>query len=361
MLLEDVAWEPSLLEPRRDPELERWVRAEIGVVPDFVGYLSACPWLVRAIVEGAPPSGRLRHLDLELAELVYLVVSHDNSCRYCYAAHRTILRVLGFSKGRIERMEQDLFGVESGASGRRILDFVRRFSRGNPLPQGADLAALGRDGLSREAALEVLFVAASAVLANRASTLPALPVEAAGGGAAGSIARLLGPLVGRFVQARARRRRLAAPQGDAMPGPFGRTLRAFAGLPAATVLRSALDGCWASPGLARATRALVFAVVARGLGAGSAEREALALAEVEGVGREAAEASLRHLEAPVADPVASHALSFARDTLWYEPARIQRRSRTLLAVLGAEGFLDLVGTTSLANAICRLSAVLDPL
>jgi hypothetical protein len=31
--------------------------------------------------------------------------------------------------------------------------------------------------------------------------------------------------------------------------------------------RRILDGCWSGPGLPRATRALVFAVVARGLGA----------------------------------------------------------------------------------------------
>jgi AhpD family alkylhydroperoxidase len=357
MLLQDVAWEPTLLEPRRDDALERWVYDELGEVPDFVGYLSACPWLVRAVVEGAPGAGRILHLDAALAETVYLVVSYDNSCRYCYATHRAVLGLLGFPERRIERLEQELVAPASGRPGREALDLARRFSRANPLPSASDLEVLARAGLSREAALEVLFLAASAVLANRATTLPAVPFEGAAGPPAGRALRWLRPITARLALARRRRAAPTAPEPAA--GPFGGMLAAFGSLPAGGALRRAFAGCWSAHGLTPGTRALVFAIVARGLGAAAAEREALALAAQAGIPGDRAEAALRHLVAPAGEPGAEPALSFARDTLWYEPSRIQRRSREVRDSLGTERFLDLVGTAGLANAFCRLSAILD--
>jgi alkylhydroperoxidase family enzyme len=371
LLLADVAWEPPLLEPRRDAELERWVRRELGMVPGFVPYLAACPWLVRALLDTAL-SERLLHLDLELGELAFLVVSQDNSCRYCYAETRAILRLLGVPLRRIERMEQDLFTSEIGPGGRRALDVARRLSRANPLPSAADLAALEGAGLAREAVLEVLFAAATAVAANRVATIPALPAEEAERAPERLSFRLLRPLRGQLLLARRRRvrpQRLAPEQRD---GPFAAAVLPFDGLPAGPALRRILDACWSATGLAPGTRALVFAVVARGLGAAAAEREALRLAGRSGIAPQAAEQALRHLAAPSAYGVGTpeglrraeapdaQALSFARETLWYEPARIQRRARALRDALGPERFLDLVGTAAVANAICRLSAVLEP-
>jgi alkylhydroperoxidase family enzyme len=359
MLLQDVAWEPALVEPRRAVELERRIRREFGWVPGFVRYLAECPWLVQALLDGAL-SGRLLHLELVLGELAFLVVSHDNSCRYCYAETRTVLRVLGVPPQRIERLEHELLTSEMGPREGSALALARRFSRANPLPSAADLEALEREGLRREAGLEVLFVAAAAVFANRVATIPALPLEDAERSPDRLALRLLRPLLARWLLARHRRarpERLAPGQRDA---PFGATVARFDGLPAGPALRRILDGCWSGAGLSAATRALVFAVVARGLGASAAEREAQRLAAEAGVPAPRFEDRLRHLAAPGEGGPDAQALAFARETLWYEPAAIQRRARPLREALGPARFLDLVGTASLANAICRLSAVLDP-
>src|SRR5262245_7635826 len=359
MPLQDVAWESALVEPRRDPDLERRVRRELGSVPEFVPYLAACPWLVHALLEGALFQARLLHLELELGELAFLVVSRDNSCRYCYAETRTMLRVLGLPPGRIDRMEQELAGSEIAPRERGALALARRFSRANPLPQAADLHALERTGLGREGALELLFAATSAVVANRATTIPALPPEHVEHAREPLRQRLLRPFLERTLRAkhrRARPERLAPEQKSA---PFGETVARFDGLPAGPALRRILDGCWSGEGLPPTTRALVFAVVARGLGASAAEREARRLAAGAGVGEGAFEDALRHLSATGATRAETQLLAFARETLWYEPARIQRRARPLRDALGPERFLDLVGATAVANAICRLSAVLD--
>jgi hypothetical protein len=51
---------------------------------------------------------------------------------------------------------------------------------------------------------------------------------------------------------------------------------------------------------------------------------------------------------------------FARETIWYQPAPIQRQVRELNAQLGTPALLELVGITSLANAFARLAFVLEP-
>ena len=46
--LQDVEWEECLLEPRRDPELEREFRqAGVRFLPPSTPYLSYAPWVAR--------------------------------------------------------------------------------------------------------------------------------------------------------------------------------------------------------------------------------------------------------------------------------------------------------------------------
>ena len=47
---------------------------------------------------------------------------------------------------------------------------------------------------------------------------------------------------------------------------------------------------------------------------------------------------------------------FARETVWYQPAGIQRRARALRDEIGAPQLLEAIGVLALANALCRLSA-----
>ncbi len=78
-LLRDIEWEDPLLEPRRDRELERWAKKRMGMVLPRMNYLAACPRMARMELELAHAA--LIHVDLDLAGLVGLVVSQDNSCR----------------------------------------------------------------------------------------------------------------------------------------------------------------------------------------------------------------------------------------------------------------------------------------
>jgi alkylhydroperoxidase family enzyme len=142
--------------------------------------------------------------------------------------------------------------------------------------------------------------------------------------------------------------------------PFAGLLRSMDGLPAAPKLLGVLDEAWSSPLLTRRSKALAFAVVARGLESRQCEREAVRVLAEEGLEPAKVEEILAHLGSPELDPTEVAVVRFARETIWYQPAPIQRQVRELNAQLGTAALLELVGITSLANAFVRLAFVLEP-
>ncbi len=66
---------------------------------------------------------------------------------------------------------------------------------------------------------------------------------------------------------------------------------------------------------------------------------------------------LTHLDAPELDPVERLLVPFARETIWYEPAPLQRRTRALHERLTGPQFMEAIGVASLANGLCRMGAV----
>ena len=358
--LADVEWESCILEPVPDPELSAYLRRELGGVPRSAAYLSACPWVVRSLAS----MSHYAHLDPQFSDLIGLVVSQDNSCRLCFAVQRLMLRAQGFPERRIRALEEDLFAAELDERERAALDFARRFSRAQPRASARDLEALRRVGWSEPAIREIAFSAAAMVYYNRLSTLPAIPPQDAEALPDRWWARLVFPLMAPLVRQRLRRnhRRSAQPAlaAGAREGPYAGLVAAFDGLPAAQALRRLLDEAFASPVLPRRSKALVFAVVARGLACPSSEAEAGRLLTAEGFAPAEQDEILSHLASPRLDTTEAALLPLARDTIRYRPAPIQRRSRALLEGLGVARFVEFVGLSALANAVCRLIAVTVP-
>jgi hypothetical protein len=52
-------------------------------------------------------------------------------------------------------------------------------------------------------------------------------------------------------------------------------------------------------------------------------------------------------------------MEFARETVWYRAAPIQRRAREVRDRIGVTAFVDLIGIASLANGLCRLGGIVD--
>ena len=356
--LADIPWEESLLEPRRDAELEREVRKAYGIVPPAIRFLAPCPWLVRAMARSNFQSGQLAHIDVVLGELIFLAVSQDNSCRYCYAGQRAQLRIQGFDEERIRRLEDASFSAEGDRRESAALDFARRLSRANPAPGSADKAVLRETGYSDDAIKEIAYMAAYTVLANRTTTLIAAPPEGFEGLEDRWYVRLLRPVLARLLRSRRWRGKPERLAPELRTGPFAHVALALDGSPTARVWQEILALAWDSAVLSSRAKTLVFAVVARGLASERVEREARELLADQGLDSAALGEVLSHLASPDLDRVESVIVPFARETIWYRPTEIQRRARELRDVLTVEELVELIGVVGLANAACRLSLVL---
>ena len=176
-LLQNVAWLDPLVKPHEDAELQKRARAEFGVANDALSHYYGCPWVARMVTTGNLRNGKLVNLDVELHDLIFLAVSADSSCRYCYSGQRLMMRFLGFDEKRIRELEAASFEALSDPRERVALDFARRFSRANPPPSATDRRALSEAGFSDGEILEITYCAARAVTSNRLTTLAALPIS----------------------------------------------------------------------------------------------------------------------------------------------------------------------------------------
>jgi len=354
---EEVEWEECYVAPRRDPEIERFARAELGFVEPRTRYLSASPWVARAAVRLTATYLRLDHLDPYVGNLAILVVSHSNSCRFCFAASRLLMRNAGVPDDLIRRLEQDLMTEDLSPREQAALELARKVSRWNPAPGAADLASLRDLGWSHDEVRDVVVSAATVSAINRLATLPAIPVSFVESASGRTLARLLKPLISRSLK-----RLGSAPRGPVLDeeqgrGPFAYLVEAVKGTSFAARLRSVIDDAWSAPELPPRTRALVCAVVARSLGDAPSEREAARLLAAEGFAADDLEEVLSHLASPRLDPLEAEAVPFARETVHYRPVQIQRRARELGKKLPPEQHMGLIGMTSVANMLSRLGVL----
>ena len=171
------------------------------------------------------------------------------------------------------------------------------------------------------------------------------------------VMRLLRPLVDRscasIANAAGRRRR--CPRRPSLP--YGPLVAAFAGSPIAVTLQRTLGERWASPYLSRRCKLLMFAVVSRGLPCELCELELTGALRREGLSAATVEHMLGRLDAPELDDTERLPLPLARETLWYEPAVLQRHACGLREALTPPQLIEAIGVAALANALCRMTAV----
>jgi AhpD family alkylhydroperoxidase len=352
-----VAWDACLLEPVRDRAAEQNLKREVGSAPAWSRYFWTCPWFTKAVIRLPYDFGLLVHLDFETADLVSLVVSQENSCRYCYASARAMLRLMGLSEERMQALEKRLVVPELEPRAAAAVKFARRMARANPLAGAPDRAALQQAGFNADEIRELAFVVANTAFFNRLSTIPALPPHGYEQAPDRWFVRLLRPIVARVIKGW-RRRGVPTAAPAAATGMFAGLVRQYDGSPVAPVLVQTFDELWASPILTRRTKALMFATIAQGLGCPISRSEACALLTVDGLTEAQVASILAHLDSPELDGRERALLAFARDTIWYEPQQIQKRARRLHEQIGTPGFVEALGVATLANAMCRLAAVM---
>ena len=361
LALHEIKWSDPILPARPDPSWEAEVKRRGGRVGEVDRRIAPSPWVREA------GFSVLNYRPIEMPQRLFvicsLVTAQENSCRYCYGANRAYMKILGYSESFISRLERDVQMAELEQRERACIDFYRNLARSRPRPPRQERDKLVGVGYSALAVNEMAFAVAMCCFYNRIATLIACPPEVGfermADGFMGRLMRLAMPI----MEALGRIRRRGSPQPpeplELTNGGFAQVIAPLAQLPAHRVMHSMLQDAFASDVLTVATKALMFAVVARTLSCSICEREAIKVLVQEGLSEREIETALATLQWKGLAPQQSGLLAWARDTVYYETGKIQPLTRQLGAAIGDAALLEAIGVASLANSTVRLAMLVE--
>ncbi|ABQ27509.1 carboxymuconolactone decarboxylase family protein [Geotalea uraniireducens] len=134
------------------------VEGAFGMVPNlFKTYAHHLPLLranwskVKAVMaEGS--------LSQKTKQTIAVLVSRDNSCAYCVAAHTGALRSLGVSESEIKTIEEDLEKADFSGKEQALIAFARKANFSPLRISDEEFAALRRTGATDAEIIEALGV-----------------------------------------------------------------------------------------------------------------------------------------------------------------------------------------------------------
>jgi alkylhydroperoxidase family enzyme len=354
--LDQIDWcDVPLLPPMPDPVWERESAKRLGYTSNVAKYLTPVRWMLQA---NELMSARVTpNVPVALGALISLVVAMDSSCRHCYGAFRSMLKILGYSEGLIRKLEESLAANELSKKEKTALEFARKVSRSAPRPSEADLRELKAAGYSSIEIAEIAYLAGNNACGNRLATLLALPPDPLEEVEANWFKKLKRPFTRKDFRAS-----LSSVFNVRYPtdfaGPGAAIVEAFEDSPAGAALATVLNGAWRSGVTSKRVKALIFGVVARGLGCAACEAEAVGALRGEGWTDAEIEHLLTYLTSEKLDPFELKVLRFARETVRYQTRRMQELAQNFAAGLERAVLLEIVGLVSYANGLARMSILL---
>jgi alkylhydroperoxidase family enzyme len=355
-LLEQIDWcEVPLLPAVPDPAWEKEIIRRFGFASNVLKFLTPVQWLMEA--EQLVESRVTPSISVPLRAFISMAVAMDSSCRHCYGAFRSMLKILGYPEGVVRKLEESLAGDELTNKEQAALEFARKISRSAPRPGESDLRELKAVGFSQLEIAEIAYLAAINAAGNRLATLLALPPDPLEEIDANWFERLKRPFTRKEFRA-ALSYVVDMPFPTGSIGPGAGIVRALEGSPAGTALATILHGGWNSTITSKRVKALIFAVVARGLGCQACEAEATEFLRAEGWTDPEIKHVLTYLTSNKLDPFERKVLSFARETVRYQTRRLQELAQGFAKGLERELVLEIIGLVSYANGVARMSALL---
>jgi alkylhydroperoxidase family enzyme len=355
-LLDQIDWcDVPLLPAVSDPAWEKEVVRRFGFASNMAAFLTPVRWLMEAeqLVEArVTPS-----ISVPLRAFISMAVAMDSSCRHCYGAFRSMLKILGYSENVIRELEESLAVEDLTTKEQAALEFARKVSRSAPRPGASDLVELKAAGFSQLEIAEIAYLAAVNAAGNRLATLLAVPPDPLEEIDANWFERLKRPFTRKEFRA-ALSYVVNVPYPAGFVGPGAGIVRALEGSPASAALATILDGAWNSTITSRRVKALIFAVIARGLSCPACEAEASEALRAEGWSDPEVQHVLTYLTSNKLDAFEQKVLSFARETVRYQTRRLQELAQAFAKGLKREVLLEIVGWVSYTNGLVRMSILL---
>ena len=354
--LDQIDWcNVPLLPARPDPEWEREVVRRYGFASSMAKYLTPVRWLMEAQQLGE--SRVTPSISVPLRAFISMVVAMDSSCRHCYGAFRSMLKILGYPEGLIRELEESFATNQLTNKEQAALEFARKVSRSAPRPSESDLRELTAAGYSQLEISEIAYHASINAAGNRLATLLAVPPSRLEEIDANWFDKLKRPFSRKEFRG-ALSSVLSVPYPAEFVGPSVGIVRTLEGSPACAALATVLNGAWNSTITSKRVKALIFAVVARGLGCQAGEAEAAEVLRGEGWTDLEIENVLTYLTSKKLDSFEQKVLGFARETVRYQTRRLQELAQTFAAGLKREVLLEVIGLVCYANGLARMSILL---
>ncbi len=100
-----------------------------------------------------------------IKEMMFVAISKERGCRYCYAAHIACCRILGVKPSLLEELVRDVSAL-SDLKLRAIILFALKCAREPQALSEADYDSLRRHGQTQSEIMEIVAMSAFAVYAN---------------------------------------------------------------------------------------------------------------------------------------------------------------------------------------------------
>jgi uncharacterized peroxidase-related enzyme len=150
---------------------DRFIK-QIGFMPNLIAMLAHSE---TALADYMPFQSRKGTLTAKEKEVVYLVVSEVNDCRYCVPGHTMLAKQLGFSDEQILDIRQAKIPFDDKLNA--LARFVKDTTLNKGRPAEASVATFFKAGYNEANLIDVIMAIADKVVMNYLHNITQVPIE----------------------------------------------------------------------------------------------------------------------------------------------------------------------------------------
>ena len=144
--------------PPNATEILKEIELAFGRIPNLFKTYAQHPPLLKANWDKVKAVMMQGVLSRKVKETIAVLVSQDNSCNYCVAAHTAALKSIGTTDEEIRRITQDVGGADFAPKEKALIAFARKANRDPLRISDTEFNSLRQTGASDTEIIEALGV-----------------------------------------------------------------------------------------------------------------------------------------------------------------------------------------------------------
>ena len=151
-------------------------RRTFGFVPNLVAMMAESPALIHSHMDVHKELGDHSSLTAQELQVVFLAVSHTNSCSYCLAAHSTVGQLVGLEAAHIAASRDGARLADTRLEALRVFTAAMVHQRGHVTSD--TVKAFVDAGFDQRAILDIIAAIAYKIMSNYTDHLAQAPLDA---------------------------------------------------------------------------------------------------------------------------------------------------------------------------------------